>query len=133
MTYAAGLDAVKIVWIASRFTEEHRAAVDWLNQITTEKFRFFGLEVELWRIATSPAAPKFNIVSKPNNWTSSVAAAASTISSEELSDTKKLQLEFWGSFQKFLEDNKSPLRPPNPRSQHWANFSISDQPLQPEQ
>jgi hypothetical protein len=26
MTYAAGLDAVTIVWIAKKFTEEHRAA-----------------------------------------------------------------------------------------------------------
>jgi hypothetical protein len=50
LTYAAGLQAVTIVWIAARFTEEHRAALDWLNQITDETVRFFGLEVELWRI-----------------------------------------------------------------------------------
>src|SRR6476646_1010509 len=35
LTYAAGLDAVSIVWIAARFTEEHRAALDWLNRATT--------------------------------------------------------------------------------------------------
>ena len=29
ITYAAGLDAVTLVWIASAFTEEHRAAVQW--------------------------------------------------------------------------------------------------------
>lgn len=34
MTYAAGLDAVTIVWIAKRFTDEHRAALDWLNGVT---------------------------------------------------------------------------------------------------
>jgi hypothetical protein len=28
LTYASGLDAVTIIWIASRFTEEHRAALD---------------------------------------------------------------------------------------------------------
>lgn len=31
LTYAAGLDAVTIVWIAERFTDEHRAALDWLQ------------------------------------------------------------------------------------------------------
>ncbi len=50
LTYAAGLKAVTIVWIANRFTSEHRAALDWLNEITDSGFNFFGLEVELWRI-----------------------------------------------------------------------------------
>ncbi len=52
MTYAAGLDAVTIVWIAERFTDEHRAALDWLNEITGEKVGFFGLEDEpaLWPV-----------------------------------------------------------------------------------
>jgi hypothetical protein len=43
LTYAAGLQAVTIVWIAQYFTEEHRAALDWLNEITDERFNFFGL------------------------------------------------------------------------------------------
>ena len=68
LTYASGLEAVTIVWIAARFTEEHRSTLDWLNKITDESFRFFGLEVELWRIGDSPAAPKFNVVSKPNDF-----------------------------------------------------------------
>lgn len=59
LTYAAGLQAVTIVWVAAGFTEEHRATLDWLNKITDESFQFFGLEVELWRIGDSPAAPKF--------------------------------------------------------------------------
>ena len=46
LTYAAGLDAVTIVWIASRFTDEHRAALDWLNSVTTGEINFFGLEIE---------------------------------------------------------------------------------------
>ena len=45
-TYAAGLDAVTVVWIAQRFNEEHRAALDWLNRITHEDFHFFGIEIE---------------------------------------------------------------------------------------
>ena len=43
LTYAAGLNAVTVVWIAERFTDEHRAALDWLNEITAEGFSFFGL------------------------------------------------------------------------------------------
>ena len=64
-TYAAGLDAAAVVWLARRFTEEHRAALDWLNRIAGGKVRFFGLEIELWRIDDSRAAPRFNIVASP--------------------------------------------------------------------
>ena len=62
ITYAAGLDAVTIVWIAHRFTEEHRAALDWLNEVTDEAINSsiaesgddpillsFGITVPLWR------------------------------------------------------------------------------------
>lgn len=68
LTYAAGLGAKTVVWVAKQFTEEHRAALDWLNNISKEDFEFFALEIELWRIGESPAAPKFNVVSKPNEW-----------------------------------------------------------------
>lgn len=36
LTYASGLQAVTIVWVAARFTEEHRSTLDWLNKITDE-------------------------------------------------------------------------------------------------
>lgn len=124
LTYAAGLKAVTIVWVAAQFTEEHRATLDWLNTITDEGFQFFGLEVELWRIGNSPAAPKFNIVSKPNDWSRSVSQAARRIEIESLSDTRANQLQYWTEFAEFLKTEKSPIRPQKPYPQHWMNFSI---------
>ena len=56
LTYAAGLAAVKVVWIAAPFTDEHRSALDWLNERTDRNVNFFGLEIELWRIGGSPTA-----------------------------------------------------------------------------
>ena len=38
LTYAAGLEAATIVWVARRITDEHRAALDWLNAITDARF-----------------------------------------------------------------------------------------------
>ena len=114
LTYAAGLNAVTIVWVAERFTEEHRAALDWLNERTDEKITFFGLEVELWRIGDSPIAPKFNIVSKPNDWTRSVQQAAQG----EVSEHKQLQLRFWTLFKQYMEEKRSFVRcqKPSPHS-----------------
>lgn len=125
LTYASGLEAVTIIWIAARFTEEHRSTLDWLNRITNETFRFFGLEVELWRIGGSPAAPKFNIVSKPNDWSHSVAQAARAIEDEELSETRAAQREYWAALNPVLDAAGGPImgnRKPQP--QNWMAFKI---------
>lgn len=124
LTYAAGLHAVTIVWIAARFSEEHRAAVDWLNEITDDEFRFFALEVELWRIGESPAAPKFNIVSQPNDWSRSVSDAARAIKNNTLTETKAAQLRFWTGLAEYLTANNSGLRSQKPFPQHWTHFGI---------
>jgi hypothetical protein len=125
LTYASGLEAVTIVWIAARFTEEHRSTLDWLNKITDETFRFFGLEVELWRIGESPAAPKFNIVSKPNDWSRSVSHAARAIDDSELSDTRLLQRDYWTLLHKVLEIAGGPvLGNRTPQLQSWMPYPI---------
>ena len=66
LTYAAGLDAAAVVWLAARFRDEHRAALDWLNRPGAA--RFFGVEIDVWKIGDSPAAPHFNVVAKPGDW-----------------------------------------------------------------
>jgi hypothetical protein len=125
LTYASGLQAVTVVWIAARFNEEHRSTLDWLNKITDDSFQFFGLEVELWRIGTSPAAPKFNIVSKPNDWSRSVARAVRAIDDQELTDNRILQREYWEALHACLEKAKGPVsgnRKAQPQS--WMTYSI---------
>jgi len=125
LTYASGLEAVTIVWIAARFTEEHRSTLDWLNKITDETFRFFGLEVELWRIGASPAAPKFNIVSKPNDWSRSVVQAARAIDETELSDTRSMQMAYWAAFHQVLARRGGPLsRERRPQPQSWMAYPV---------
>lgn len=124
LTYAAGLNAVTIAWIAAPFTDEHRATLDWLNEITDDQFSFFGLEIEAWRIGDSLTAPKFNIISKPNDWSRSVTKAAGGISEAALTETKKLQLEFWTAFRSYIENNSSVINATKPFPQHWMTFSV---------
>ena len=123
LTYAAGLHTqtrtMTIVWVAHRFVDEHRAALDWLNANTGDDLRFFGLEVELWRIENSAPAPKFNVVVQPNNWSKNMHRT----SAEELSDTRKWQLRYWEAFFNSLEDG-FPLRVPPAEPRNRLGFSV---------
>ena len=125
LTYASGLAAVTIIWISAQFTEEHRSTLDWLNRITDESISLFGLEVELWKIGDSPPAPKFNVVSKPNDWFRSVAQAARAIDEAELSDLRIMQRDYWAGFHKALDSLGGPVsgnRKPQPQS--WMSYPI---------
>jgi len=121
MTYAAGLDAVTIIWIAKTFSEEHRAALDWLNRITDDKINFFGIEIEVYKIGESLPAPMFQIVSKPNDWSKSIRSSAS---STKITETKQLQLEYWQTMKKYFEESDTSLKCQKPAPQHWTNFAL---------
>lgn len=124
LTYAAGLEAVTIVWIAARFSDEHRATLDWLNNITDSTFNFFGIEVELWRIGESLMAPKFNLVSKPNDWTKNVKQSASASQTAEASQSGQLHLAFWTQFRQFMQDQGSKLSIQRPKPQYWSDVGL---------
>jgi hypothetical protein len=124
ITYASGLSAVTIVWIAAKFTDEHRAALDWLNECTDENLNFFGIEIELWRIGDSAIAPKFNVVCKPNDWTRTVAKEAKKIESGTLTETKQLQYEFWSKLQEYMQENSKIVKARKPSPQHWMDFAV---------
>lgn len=122
LTYAAGLKAVTLVWIAERFTPEHRAALDWLNEITNDGFHIFGLEVELWRIGESPPAPKFNVVVQPNEWTRTVQSASRAGAGP--TPVGQMQVAYWAAFGEHLTTSKVPLRPPKPYPSNWMNWGL---------
>lgn len=129
MTYAAGLDAFSIIWIAKSFTEEHRAALDWLNRITEENINFFGIEIEVIQIGDSLPAPQFKVVAKPNDWSKSVRSSANT---GEVTDTKLKQQQYWTQFKEYVENSGSPFKVQKPAPQHWtiialgrSNFQLS--------
>jgi hypothetical protein len=122
LTYAAGLQAVTIVWVAERFTDEHRAALDWLNEATSDEFNFFGLEIELWQIGDSEIAPKFNVISHPNEWSRRIRDSVKGVG--EPSEHKQLQRRFWTGFRDYLDAHGGPVRPTQPMLQHWMNHAL---------
>ncbi len=119
LTYVAGLGAFSAVWIAERFTEEHQAAVDWLNEHSDASKSFWALEIELWRIGDSAVAPKFNVVSEPNLVTKAGNAAL-----EELSETRRDRLDFWLAFHEHAAERSESVSVSKARPETWVNHSV---------
>ena len=111
LTYAAGLKARTVVWIAEEFRDEHRAALELLNTSSAREYAYFGIEIKLLKIDQSRPAPQFNVVVQPNDW-------AKTLQEEQeggLSSTRQLQLDFWREFGALMDSESSIPCEPHPQ------------------
>lgn len=103
LTYAGGTDPATIVWCSPSFQEEHRAALDWLNEHTDERTRFFGIEIAAVRIDDSRPAPLFRVVAKPNDWTKQVHTERAAASAS-LTPREEANLHFWGELLRRIKE-----------------------------
>lgn len=119
LAYAAGVDADIIVWVAPSFNDEHIDALRWLNENSREGVDLFAIKLEVWRIGESDPAVRLNPVEKPSEWKEKVKR-----SSTELTETKKLQEEFWTAFRDKIRTEDTPLRARKAYPQHWYNNPV---------
>ena len=119
ITYASGKDAEIIVWIVARARDEHRQAIEWLNQHTDNNFGFFLIEIQLWKIGDSKAAPRFHIIEQPNEWTKMVKLSA------ELTETERAKLSYWTQYNEIAKCNPEFMQlfsPQKPSKDHWTTL-----------
>jgi len=67
LTYAAGVDARTVVWVAPRFQAPHLAAIRWLNAKAQPAVGFYAIEIRVVRIGLSALAPVFTVLDRPKN------------------------------------------------------------------
>ena len=111
------------IWVAERFKDDHRAAIDWLNVSTNEDFSFFAVEIEALRIGDSDPAPFFNVVSKPNSWTKNARSGQSAATGEEPQIYARRRA-YWTSFGEYLKAHNAKFAIRTPNKDHWHSFSI---------
>ena len=121
VTYASGLDANVIVWIVKEAREEHRSAIEWLNNNTNKNLNFFLIEIHAYRIGNSLYAPKFEIVEKPNDF---IKNAKIQTGSEELNKSQSERLVFWTRFNDVVSERGKPFNLRKATTDHWYDVAI---------
>jgi hypothetical protein len=121
LTYAATLNASALVWIAERFTDEHRKTIEWLNDHTNNNLSLFAVELELWQIDDSKPAVQFNVLSEPSEIVRQATAAREA---GPLSEARQVQGEFWTGFRELLLAKKIVVSAQAARPQYWFNVSL---------
>ena len=121
ITYASGLDAKVVVWIVKEAREEHRSAIEWLNNNTSDKLNFFLIEIHAYQIGDSLCAPKFEIVEKPNGF---IKNAKGQSGSGEYNKGQSEKIEFWTRFNEILIERGKPFNVRKPTTDHWYDIAI---------
>ena len=121
ITYASGLDAKVIVWIVKEAREEHRSAVEWLNNNTNKDINFFLIEIHAYKIGDSLYAPKFEIVEKPNDF---IKTGKTQSGSGDLNKSQSERLIFWTRFNEIIAERGKPFNIRKASTDHWYDIAI---------
>ena len=123
LTYAAGYDAYAVVWLTREFRDEHRQALDWLNQRTGDDTQFFGVVVEAWKIDESRPAPHFRPVAMPNEWQKRTATESAKNSFDNVSERGERYRAFFQSLMDTLREKHRFTNARKGQPQSWYSFS----------
>lgn len=121
ITYASGLDANVIIWIVKEAREEHKSAVEWLNNNTNKDLNFFLIELHAYKIGDSLAAPKFEIVEKPNDF---IKNSKNNTGSGDMNKSQSERLEFWNKFNEVIIERGKPFNIRKATTDHWYNVAL---------
>lgn len=121
ITYASGLDANVVIWIVKEAREEHRSAIEWLNNKTINELSFFLMEIRAYKIGDSLPAPKFVVVEKPNDFVKTVNTG---VDSGELSKAQAERLIFWNRFNEVLISRNKPFNVRKATIDHWYSVAL---------
>lgn len=121
ITYASGLDANVVIWIVKEAREEHRSAIEWLNNNMSKNISFFLIEIRAYRIGNSLPAPKFVIIEKPNDFVKTVNLG---MDSGELSKAQSERLNFWNKFNETLVARGKPFNVRKASTDHYYDVAI---------
>ena len=121
ITYASGLDAKVIVWIVKEARDEHRSAVEWLNNNTSKDINFFLIELHAYKIGDSDPAPMFQIIEQPNDF---IKESKNNKSADAMNKRQSERVEFWTIFNEHIINRGKPFSVRKATTDHWYDIAI---------
>lgn len=121
ITYASGLDAKVIVWIVKEARDEHRSAIEWLNNNTSKDINFFLIELHAYKIGNSEPAPMFQIIEQPNDF---IKESKNNKSAETMNKSQSERVEFWTLFNDHIIERGKPFNIHKATTDHWYNIAV---------
>lgn len=121
ITYASGLDAQYIVWIVKEAREEHKSAIEWLNNNTNSNINFFLIEIHAYKIEDSNPAPMFQVIEAPNDF---IKNNKTTNKDGNLNKAQSQRLEFWNQFNDIIIKKGKPFSVRKATTDHWYSVAI---------
>jgi len=114
VTYLSNLDAKMAIWITSNPREEHKKAVDWLNEFTPDDVSFFLVKVEAVVISSSLPAPLFSIIAEPTEISKEIGKEK-----KEYAEIHHLRKEFWTQLFEKAKEKTNIFSNLSPSIYHW--------------
>jgi hypothetical protein len=104
ITYAAGLEAAIVIWVAPEVSDDHRAAIKWLNRNIGEKVLFFLIRLEVIGVDDSKPAIRFQLEAAP----SETERRFREIVEDENAPRFEFRRKFWEDLLTYLAANGHP-------------------------
>lgn len=112
-----------VVWIVKQAKEEHRSAVEWLNNNTRSGIDFFLIELHAYKIGDSDPAPKFEVIEQPNDF---IKSSKSSSSGDATNKSQSERVAFWMQFNDEIVAHGKPFNTRKATTDHWYNVAIGN-------
>ena len=101
ITYATGLEAAIVIWVATEVKDEHRSALEWLNSHSDGKVSYFLVRPEVFRIDASQPAIRFQLEVGPSEF----ARRFKRLVEGEDNPRYEFRRKFWEELLRYLGEN----------------------------
>jgi len=120
ITYLTNLEAKTAIWISSEPVEEHKKAIEWLNETTPDDISFYLIQLEAIKIGNAQvAAPLFTVIKRPSTKIKQIGAEK-----KEYAQRHIIRKEFWAQFINAINKTNTMCSNISPTTDTWISIGL---------